>query len=104
MIVTYNVTKASPEAMKASGDLGRALAGSGVNVLGATSTGPSSMEETYIPEYQLDYPFTFMDETVLKTIVRSHPGYVLLKEGVILKKWHQNNIPSAEEVKSLAGI
>ena len=100
MIVTYNVSKASDEAMTASGDLARELDNSGVFVLGATSTGYSSMEK-YIPQYNLEYPFTFMDETVLKTIVRSHPGYVLLKDGIILKKWHQNNIPSKEEIMSL---
>lgn len=99
MIITYNVNKADEAAMKASADLARELEGSEVFVLGATSTGYSSMEE-FIPKYGLEYPFAFMDETVLKTIVRSHPGYVLLKDGVIQKKWHQNNRPSKEEILS----
>ena len=42
-----------------------------------------------------------MDQTVLKTIIRSNPGYVLVKEGTILGKWHYNDTPSAEEVQSL---
>ena len=41
------------------------------------------------------------DATVIKTIMRSNPGIMLIQEGVVLKKYHYRNTPSAEEVKSL---
>lgn len=44
-------------------------------------------------KYKLPFVFQFTDVTTLKTIVRSNPGLVLLKEGVILGKWHYNDIP-----------
>lgn len=49
--------------------------------------------------------FTFkvcsMDETTLKTMVRSDPGYLLLKEGTILHKWSWANLPDKEEIKRI---
>ncbi|MEZ4827168.1 MAG: DoxX family protein [Bacteroidia bacterium] len=102
MIVIQNVNQADPGAMRESGELSLALENAGIGVTGATATGYSDMEK-WIPEYQLTYPFIFMDETVLKTIVRSHPGYVLMKDGIILKKWHHNNIPSLQEIQGLLG-
>jgi triosephosphate isomerase len=40
-----------------------------------------------------EYQFANTDETVLKTIVRSNPGLVLMKEGVILNKWSDRDLP-----------
>ncbi|EOZ99279.1 hypothetical protein A33Q_0657 [Indibacter alkaliphilus LW1] len=38
------------------------------------------------------------DATVIKTIMRSNPGIMLLEDGVVLKKFHFRNTPSVEEV------
>ena len=40
-----------------------------------------------------EYPFYIGEDVVLKTIVRSNPGLLLLKEGTILNKWSDNNLP-----------
>lgn len=44
-------------------------------------------------------PFCIGDDLLLKTIVRSNPGPVLLKNGEVLGKWHYKNVPSFEDMK-----
>ena len=64
----------------------------------------SSHEETleYIASGQGKYKAYFTDETILKSMVRSNPGLILLKDGVILRKWNRNDFPSIEELNRLA--
>ena len=40
-----------------------------------------------------EYPFCLMDNITLKTMVRSNPGMILLKEGKVVQKWSVNNLP-----------
>ena len=40
-----------------------------------------------------EYPFAQTDETTLKTIIRSNPGLVLLKDGRVIRKWSHNRLP-----------
>ncbi|MGL5980318.1 MAG: BT_3928 family protein, partial [Phocaeicola sp.] len=40
-----------------------------------------------------EYPFCTADDVTLKTMIRSNPGLILLKNGVILKKWSVANFP-----------
>ena len=47
-----------------------------------------------------NYPFYTGDDILLKTIVRSNPGILLMKDGTIVKKWHYKKLPSYEEIKS----
>ena len=44
-----------------------------------------------------EYPFCRTDETTLKTIIRSNPGLLLLKQGTVIRKWSHNGLPVIEE-------
>lgn len=41
-------------------------------------------------------PFCTADETTLKTMIRSNPGYILLKDGIIKAKWSWASLPEKE--------
>jgi len=45
------------------------------------------------------FDFYSADDVVLKTMIRSNPGLILIKNGVVLKKWHYNDFPDYEAVK-----
>ena len=44
-----------------------------------------------------EYPFCQTDETTLKTIIRSNPGLLLLKNGTIIRKWSHNSLPTISQ-------
>ena len=45
-----------------------------------------------------EYPFYMTDATTLKTIVRSNPGLLLLKDGTIINKWSHNQLPNGAKL------
>lgn len=49
--------------------------------------------------HQAMYDFASVDAIVLKTMIRSNPGLILIKDGTVIMNWHHNNFPSYSEVK-----
>ena len=45
-----------------------------------------------------EYPFCTADETTLKTIIRSNPGLLLLKDATVIGKWSHNQLPAPDEL------
>lgn len=51
-------------------------------------------------EVQLATPYYYSDKTLLKTMIRSNPGLVLMENGEVIDKWHYNDIPDADGILS----
>lgn len=66
-------------------------------VTGSTESGIEAWRDNTGAEY----PFLQADEVLLKTMIRSNPGLIMLKNGIILGKWHYNDFPSEEQVKDV---
>ena len=43
-----------------------------------------------------EYPFCQTDDITLKTMIRSNPGLILLKDGKVIRKWSHNDLPTEE--------
>ena len=72
-----------------------------IGVMVLTASDQESFE-VFRHEVQLAAPYYFADATVLKTMIRSNPGLLLLKDGVVKGKWHYRDVPSSMQLKQLS--
>lgn len=54
--------------------------------------------DAYSKRMKLFMEVFYADAVPLKSMVRASPGLLLLKNGVVINKWHYNNAPSIDEL------
>lgn len=59
----------------------------------ALTSSPDEEIEMWRERTGAEYPFCQMDDITLKTIIRPNPGLLLIKDGTILNKWSDNQLP-----------
>ena len=58
--------------------------------------------KSFLKQHQLNtLPVVICDAIVLKTMIRSNPGLMLLKQAKVIKNWHYNDWPVFETMKQL---
>ena len=58
----------------------------------------ASDAEVFIKKNNLFAEVFYADAVPLKSMVRANPGVLLLKNGVIINKWHYHNMPTFDEL------
>jgi uncharacterized membrane protein YphA (DoxX/SURF4 family) len=97
IIIIENVIKARTSNLDALRQLIEAVENTAeVWVLTASDQGTF---ENFRHEHQIAAPYFYGDGTVLKTIIRSNPGIVLLQDGTVKGKWPDRRIPNLEILK-----
>lgn len=96
IVIAHNLHKSSPKPHERINALAGWALGNNIPFIGLTSTMPGESSR-FASANNVPYPFFNCDEITLKTIVRSNPGLIVIKQGTILGKWHYNDIPSAAE-------
>lgn len=71
----------------------------GYDMIGLTASGADAIRK-WTEDTGAEYRFLNCDEIPLQTMVRSNPGLMLLKDGVIINKWSHSGIPSDEELSA----
>ena len=97
LVVMYNLDKANKRAIKKLNDIKAFADANGYLMYGVTAT-PDAID-SFKAEYGATYEITTADEKILKAVVRSNPGVVLLQNGNILGKWSARDVPSQEEIQ-----
>ena len=96
MLIAYDLNKSKTKTQDKINELANWATENGISFICLTSTllddALAIADETGAP-----YEFFNCDEIELKTMIRSNPGLLVIKDGNILGKWHYNDIPTPEE-------
>ena len=65
-----------------------------------TSSGAEAIAN-WIEMTGAEYPFCHADAVVLKTMIRSNPGLMLLHDGKVVGKWPSTDFPTTSEIEEL---
>lgn len=98
VLVAYNLDKSSKKNQEKINNLAQQVISKGDNFICLTAS-PQEAIIQFTEQYNPPYEFFSTDEITLKTIIRSNPGLMLLREGTIIDKWHWRDIPEIEEVE-----
>jgi hypothetical protein len=101
-IISYDLDKASKKGFTALNQFAGRAVENGYTVMGLTAS-PSNVIEKFTQNTKPAFRFYTTDETTLKTMIRSNPGLMLIKEGTVLGIWHFGNIP-ADKIFTQGGL
>lgn len=96
LMISKKLGEADPEMLRDGFNLGYYFMGNVGNFYVLTASGSDEVRS-----FNNGIKFCFADETTLKTMIRSNPGYILLKEGTIIGKWSWADIPKKELISNI---
>lgn len=97
LMISHNLEKAKGEVLSAGNEwAGLEKFSSDFRFVPVTASAGSVVEDA-VSNAGIEYAFYAGDETMLKTVVRSNPGFVMIKDGTIVGKWSWRDFPSLEE-------
>ncbi|MDH6355701.1 putative membrane protein YphA (DoxX/SURF4 family) [Dysgonomonas sp. PH5-45] len=93
LMIAYSLTSINESYLSSFEDVNNYATDNGYKFYCLTA---STSDETMIWEKENSFNFTYCktDERTLKTITRSNPGLVLLKNGKVLNKWADLQVPA----------
>ena len=100
LVISHKVEKASTKNIKCVKSTIANAKKAGAKVIWLTSSYSDDIEK-FKSEYGINDTFGATDDITLKTIVRSNPGLVLIKDATVIEKWHHNSLPTKEKLNQL---
>jgi hypothetical protein len=91
LMISKKLSEAKQKYLSEGFKLGNICTTKDINFYILTSSGTDE-----IKRYENGLTFCSADETTLKTMMRSNPGYILIKDGTILGKWSWANVPEED--------
>lgn len=99
-VVMHQLAKSedNDELMHKLNDFYKLATGEKIQVIGMTSSSAAEID-AFKHKHNLLIDFVTVDDIVLKTMIRSNPGLMLMKEGTVVMNWHHNNFPVFGDVQ-----
>jgi uncharacterized membrane protein YphA (DoxX/SURF4 family) len=91
LMVSKKLSETDKKSLSEGFKLGNYCQSNGIDFYILTSSGSDEMKS-----FGNGLTFCSADETTLKTMVRANPGFILLRDGVIIGKWSWANVPEPE--------
>lgn len=95
-MISYLLEDAETKYLNQIKDIAEYAAMNNYNFYCITSSSLETIEE-WGKTYNTNFIFCQADERMLKTIIRSNPGLVLVKNGTVINKWSDNKLPKIKE-------
>lgn len=91
MVIAYDLRKTNEDVYSEVSRITENAKKKGYTVIGMSASN-ETQTQNLINSHNLNFDFYFTDETTLKTIVRSNPGFLVLQHGTIQQKVHYNDL------------
>ena len=98
LVIAYDLEKSSHRELTKIKSFSEKASEIGFSLYGMTSSTDDIIHEIIDP-FNYNFDFYTSDEITLKTIIRSNPGLVLIKNGVIIGKWPGRSLPDLEKLE-----
>lgn len=100
LVISYDLNNADEEVQAKINELYDATNNDGGPYMYALVANVHSEIDAFKHKHQSMIDYLSGDATMLKTIIRANPGLVLLNHGTVIGKWHYNDMPTYDEIKS----
>lgn len=98
IVVAYDINKTNLDGLRKLNDLAQSAAEDyRIRTVLLTASSMQAVEDA-TSDLELFSEVFFVDAIPLKSMVRSNPGLMLLKNGTVIKKWNFHVIPSAQKL------
>lgn len=98
MVVAYDITTTNIEAIEKLNQFSEEILKDSISMVLLTGSSPNQIDE-FNKKVKLKFPLYTADPVALKTIIRSNPGVLLLKDGFVIDKWAFRKMIAYKEFK-----
>ncbi len=96
LMLSIEFSEAEQELIEKGIEAGLECMNKGIGFYILTSSAPEMIDS-----YSQDFNVLYVDETTMKTIIRSNPGFMVMKEGIITNKWAGRDLPGEDELPEI---
>jgi uncharacterized membrane protein YphA (DoxX/SURF4 family) len=98
ILVAWGLEETSEKGFQKASKLSEATSALGWSFIVLTGSLPETVEE-FRSKYDTWMEYYNADDVDLKTMIRSNPGLILIKGGIVMDKWAWRDIPDLESLK-----
>jgi uncharacterized membrane protein YphA (DoxX/SURF4 family) len=97
LLIAYDIKETNRNVHPKINEFVQRCAKDSIQFIGLSGSSPNDVNN-FRHDVNALYDYYITDGTVLKTMIRSNPGLMLMKNGVVIANWHHHDFPTYDEV------